>query len=128
MTNGVELNVLGPLEVHVDGRSVAIPSGRLQALLAAFVLSEGRPVSVRTLADRLWSDEPPVRAGATMHTYVTRLRKLLGADVIHTMSGGYQFCVLHDYLEFGWGIFALCVKLLQRLSHLKFSVGKEQFC
>ncbi|WP_204008190.1 AfsR/SARP family transcriptional regulator [Virgisporangium aurantiacum] len=99
MTNGVELNVLGPWEVRVDQRPVTIPSGRLQALLAALVLSEGQPVPVRTLADQLWSDEPPQRAGATVHTYVTRLRKLLGTGVIRTVSGGYLFCVAAECVD-----------------------------
>src|SRR5690242_12402328 len=98
-THDVELNVLGPWEVRVGQQPVAIPSGRLQALLAALVLSEGRPIAVRTLADQLWSDEPPLNAGATVHTYVTRLRKLLGTEVIRTVSGGYQFRVGPEHID-----------------------------
>lgn len=96
---GVELNVLGPWEVRVGQKHVAIPSGRLQTLLAALVLSEGRPVAVRTLADQLWPDEPPLNAGATVHTYVTRLRKLVGAEVIHTVAGGYQLRVETGHID-----------------------------
>ncbi|GAA0911127.1 AfsR/SARP family transcriptional regulator [Virgisporangium aurantiacum] len=34
-----------------------------------------------------------------MHTYVIRLRKLLGSGVIHTVSGGYLFCVAAERID-----------------------------
>ncbi|GAB3433018.1 AfsR/SARP family transcriptional regulator [Flindersiella endophytica] len=86
--NAVTFNVLGPWEVRVDGSVVAIPHGRLTVLLASLVLSINEPQSVDTLTGRLWPDHPPVRSRETLHLYVTRLRKLLGRNVIETGSGG----------------------------------------
>jgi DNA-binding SARP family transcriptional activator len=86
--NTVRFDVLGPWEVKVGGAVVAIPHGRLTVLLAALLLSIDEYVSVETLAERLWSDHPPVRSRETLHTYVNRLRNVLGRDVIETGPGG----------------------------------------
>jgi hypothetical protein len=53
------VGVLGPLEVSVDGRPVAISAGRLRALLAALAVSAGQPVSVDRLATAMWDGELP---------------------------------------------------------------------
>jgi DNA-binding SARP family transcriptional activator len=93
VTNGVTFDVLGALRVRIGRRPVAIPSGRLSTLLAALLLAEGEPVPVGVLAGRLWPERPPIRANATVHTYVARLRKLLGPELIRTTAGQYQLLV-----------------------------------
>jgi DNA-binding SARP family transcriptional activator len=91
MTTGeVVFNVLGPWEVRVEGRPVTIPSGQLRAVLASLLLAANQPVAIETLADQIWPERLPARARGTLHTYVTRLRRLLGRDVIRTSPGsGY---------------------------------------
>ena len=56
------------------------------ALLAAEV---GRPVSVKTLIDGVWGDEPTAGARSTLQTYVSNLRAAIG-DVIVRDDGGYR--------------------------------------
>jgi DNA-binding SARP family transcriptional activator len=91
MTGEVSINVLGAWEVRVDGQPVFVPSGQLRTLLAALLLAGDQPVSVGALAGQLWPDRPPARSRGTLHTYVTRLRRLLGHDLIRTTPGsGYQ--------------------------------------
>jgi DNA-binding SARP family transcriptional activator len=91
MTGEVSISVLGAWEVRVDGQPVFIPSGQLRTLLAALLLAGDRPATVSALAGQLWPDRPPARTRGTLHTYVTRLRRLLGHDLIRTTPGsGYQ--------------------------------------
>jgi DNA-binding SARP family transcriptional activator/tetratricopeptide (TPR) repeat protein len=85
---GARFNVLGPLEVILDDRRIAVPSGQLRSVLALLVLGVGRSVSVSEMAERLWPDRLPGRVRGTVHTYVARLRRLLGDDLIQTSSGG----------------------------------------
>jgi DNA-binding SARP family transcriptional activator len=84
----VRLGVLGPFEVAVDGRAVAVPAGQIRSLLAALLVASGRPVQIDDLGERLWPDRMPVRVRGTVHTYVARLRGLLGHDMIRTTPGG----------------------------------------
>ena len=56
------------------------------ALLAAEV---GKPVSVDTLIDGVWGDEPTAGARSTLQTYVSNLRAAIG-DVIVRDDGGYR--------------------------------------
>lgn len=78
----VELRVLGPMAVILGGRSESVPTPMLRRLLALMSAQAGSPVSHHEIADALWSGHPPVSARGTLHAYVSRLRKLLGADCL----------------------------------------------
>lgn len=104
----VELGVLGPLEVKVDGRVVPVPAGRARVLLAGLLLRADQVVPVDVLVDWLWDGTPPTpsRARATLHMVVRRLRQALGpVDVVRTAPGGYVAAVppgsldLHRYRD-----------------------------
>ncbi|MER5999049.1 BTAD domain-containing putative transcriptional regulator [Nonomuraea angiospora] len=74
----MDIRVLGPLEVvGDDGRSCQIGSLKMRALVCGLVLAEGRPVAPSALIDRLWGEEPPAEAMASLHSYVSNLRRLL---------------------------------------------------
>ncbi|MFD1544627.1 BTAD domain-containing putative transcriptional regulator [Nonomuraea guangzhouensis] len=74
----MDIRVLGPLEiVGDDGQPCQITSLKLRALVSTLVLAEGRPVAPATLIDRLWGEEPPAEAQASLHSYVSNLRRLL---------------------------------------------------
>ncbi|MFF2950491.1 BTAD domain-containing putative transcriptional regulator [Kitasatospora sp. NPDC057965] len=55
----------------------AIPSDQGRRLLAALALDVGRPLNHETLANRLWDEEPPPSAVASIYTLVSRMRKQL---------------------------------------------------
>lgn len=75
----VEIRVLGPLEVRVDGRVVPIGSRKQRALLAALAVEDNRPVSTDALAELLWGDEgAPPSVRVTLRSLVSRLRRALG--------------------------------------------------
>jgi DNA-binding SARP family transcriptional activator len=85
----VEYSVLGPLEVRVDGRTIAIGRGKQRALLAVLALNAGRVVSAERLIDELWGDAPPATAATALQVYISRLRKSLGERAIVTREPGY---------------------------------------
>ncbi|MGH9010766.1 MAG: AfsR/SARP family transcriptional regulator, partial [Acidimicrobiia bacterium] len=85
----VDIRVLGPLSVSVDGRTVPIGSPKQRAVLAMLAL-HGR-VSLDALADELWRETPPASVAATVHTLVSRLRRTLvaaGAGLTVSAEGG----------------------------------------
>lgn len=85
----LEIRLLGSLEVWRDGVVVRLPGRLLPALLSMLALAAGRPIPLDTLAERLWPDNPPRDPRATLHTYVSRLRGLLGGDLIGTDGDSY---------------------------------------
>ncbi|MFS8101409.1 winged helix-turn-helix domain-containing protein [Lentzea alba] len=98
----VEYRILGPLEVLLDGRPVALPAGRGRVLLATLLLRPNRFVSVHELVERVWDGAPPDldRAHKTLHMTVTRLRQALGAaNCVRTETGGYLADVLPEQLD-----------------------------
>jgi DNA-binding SARP family transcriptional activator len=101
----MDFGLLGPLWVGVDGRAVPVGSPKHRVLLAALLLSAGRPVSVADLVEALWADAPPDRPRRALQTYVTRLRALLeeadpGAGLlIVTCADGYLIDVAEEQLD-----------------------------
>ncbi len=90
----MEFRILGPFEVFDDsGREIRLPAGRERTLLAVMVLRRGEVVSVDTLVDALWGEQPPSTAGKAVQGYVSHIRRLLGpprADrMVVTQSPGY---------------------------------------
>ncbi|MER7245741.1 BTAD domain-containing putative transcriptional regulator [Kribbella sp. NPDC000426] len=87
----MEFRILGSLEIVDDGRAVPTPAPRLCSLLAILLLRPHRPVPVDELIDGLWPDgaNQPAHPTSTVHTYVRRLRDIVGADVLQTRGRGY---------------------------------------
>lgn len=89
----MRLRVLGPLDVvDDDGRAVALGGPKERRLLAALAVHLGQPVPEARLCDALWGDEPPPTATKTLQSYVSRVRKALGAgdDLrIESVESGY---------------------------------------
>jgi DNA-binding SARP family transcriptional activator/tetratricopeptide (TPR) repeat protein len=86
---GLEVRVLGPLVVLLDGRRLLLRGGRLGVLLAALAVAGGRVVSVEALGVAVWGRGLPANPRNSLQIYVGRLRRLLGDDAIVTRPGGY---------------------------------------
>jgi predicted ATPase/DNA-binding SARP family transcriptional activator len=93
-----EFRVLGALEVVRDGVRVAVPSARQRALIARLVLARGQVVPAGALVDALWDGEPPKDARHAVHTYVSRIRAVLGAAVV-TRAPGYVLAAGPDAVD-----------------------------
>ncbi|MFD8706885.1 SAV_2336 N-terminal domain-related protein [Kitasatospora sp. NPDC059648] len=92
-------SLLGPLRVWRDEQPVLLlGSPQQQAVLAALLLHSPEPVSPASLVNAVWGDQPPPQAVAAVHTYVFRLRSVLGdgaeprgsADILQAVAGGYR--------------------------------------
>ena len=85
----VRCTVLGP--ITIDGSPLGSPLER--RLLAALLVSRGRPVSADRLVDVLWGDEPPTSARNTLQSKVSRLRRLVGTERLRRIGDGYTLDV-----------------------------------
>jgi SARP family transcriptional regulator, regulator of embCAB operon len=72
-----EINVLGALEVNVDGTSVVPTASKPRQLLAMLAINVGRVVTSRALMEELWANSTPRSAPSTLQTYVLHVRKLI---------------------------------------------------
>ena len=85
----VNVGVLGPVEVLSDGVDVRLGGPKQRTVLALLAAEVGKPVSVETLIDGVWGDEPTAGARSTLQTYVSNIRAAIG-DVIVRDDGGYR--------------------------------------
>jgi DNA-binding SARP family transcriptional activator/basic membrane lipoprotein Med (substrate-binding protein (PBP1-ABC) superfamily) len=74
---GVEFQVLGPLEARLGDESLPLGGAKQRAVLAMLLLREGEVVPVDRLVDEVWGDDPPASAARGLESYVSRLRQLL---------------------------------------------------
>jgi DNA-binding SARP family transcriptional activator len=76
----MEFRILGPLAVsRADGRPAVLGGCEPRTLPAALLLARGRVVPDERLISLLWEGERPSTVDAQVCTYVSRLRKALGA-------------------------------------------------
>jgi SARP family transcriptional regulator, regulator of embCAB operon len=85
---GIDVRVLGPLQLRVDGVALSPGTPKQRAVLATLVLNRNRAVSTDSLIAAAWEDRPPSEAKAAMYTYIANLRRLFGS------AGGRQHSVL----------------------------------
>ncbi|MGI5224732.1 tetratricopeptide repeat protein [Actinoallomurus sp. CA-142502] len=71
----VEFRVLGPIEFWLTGNRMDLGTAKERLLLAVLLLAEGRPVSVDTLIDRVWGENPPAEVRQSLQTDLSRLRR-----------------------------------------------------
>jgi pimeloyl-ACP methyl ester carboxylesterase/DNA-binding SARP family transcriptional activator len=91
--------VLGAVAaVGSDGRAVAL-SDRQRSLLASLLARAGTVVSVDTLADLIWPEDPPDDPVAALHNQVSRLRRALPFARILTVAPGYRLEVEPDDVD-----------------------------
>ncbi|MFE8005480.1 BTAD domain-containing putative transcriptional regulator [Streptomyces sp. NPDC057418] len=95
----LRFEVLGPVRARRGGQVLPSGSPQQRALLAALLLRDGRTATAAELIDALWGDDPPSQALATVRTYASRLRKILGQDTLVSESGGYAVRIHREALD-----------------------------
>jgi DNA-binding SARP family transcriptional activator len=103
----VEIRVLGPLEVVIDGRPVELPSAKARLVLGALVVRANEVVSTDRLFEVLWGARPPESAANTLQTYVAHLRGAVEPDrarrtvgqVLVTRQPGYMLAIEPDRID-----------------------------
>ncbi|MEJ3748545.1 BTAD domain-containing putative transcriptional regulator [Actinomycetes bacterium KLBMP 9797] len=88
----LDLRLLGPVEVVVDGVPTVLGRPQLRVVLAILAVDAGRPVSTATLVDRVWEGSPPKGAEGVLYSHITRIRRALDAhapSVLIRRPAGY---------------------------------------
>jgi len=105
--SGLGFGVLGPLQVTIGETEIAVGTPKLRAVLAMLVINRNRPVAVDSLIDGVWGESSPAGARASLHSYVSNLRKLLsraGVDPQRTLASappGYRLLVPDGECDLG---------------------------
>jgi DNA-binding SARP family transcriptional activator len=90
----LRVHVLGVLAVAVDGRVVPaheLASRKGRTLLKLLLARRGSVVPADVLAQALWQGRPPADPDANLATLVSRLRAVLGPEVIAGDRLGWRF-------------------------------------
>src|SRR5262245_40343547 len=95
----MRFKVLGPLEVTAGDGPLPLGGPRQRAVLAQLLVRAGELVPAEVLIDQVWGDEPPDAARGTLHSYISHLRKALGAERIEGRTPGYVLHVSDDELD-----------------------------
>ena len=85
----IRFRVLGPLEVTEPNGERAVIGRRERAVLAALLASSNRVVRGDGLAEAMWGQQPPESSAQVVWNTISRLRKILGTEVIETRPPGY---------------------------------------
>ncbi len=100
--SGVGFGVLGPLQMSIDGVEVSAGTPKQRAVLAMLVINRNRAVGVDALIGAVWGESAPTAARASLHSYVSNLRKLVGgAGVLASAPPGYRLAVAEDDCDIG---------------------------
>src|SRR5690349_2314156 len=105
--SAAEFGLLGPLQVSANGNELPLGAAKQRAVLAVLLVNRNRPVAIDSLLDAAWRQNPPQEARASLHTYVSNLRRLLSkagvdpADVLVRAQPGYRLNVPHTACDIG---------------------------
>jgi DNA-binding SARP family transcriptional activator len=105
----LEIRVLGPVEILQRGCLVNLQGRTITTLIAGLAVAPNRTVSVDRLIDYVWDAKLPEHPRAALHNGFSRLRRILGADVVECLGWGYRLrpdCAEFDVLRFEDGVAA----------------------
>lgn len=100
----MKYQILGPLCV-TGPAGISSPTPRkAETLLGLLLIRSDQLVTTEQLISEIWADSPPARAVASVHVYISQLRKVLrrtGAarDPIVTRPSGYLLRMDNDILD-----------------------------
>jgi SARP family transcriptional regulator, regulator of embCAB operon len=104
--DAVQFGVLGPLQMRIGGALVPLGTPKQRAVLAVLIINASRPVGIDTLIGAAWDQRPPHGARATLHAYISNLRRLMssaGIDraILASTPPGYQLAIGENQYDFG---------------------------
>lgn len=103
----LDYGVLGPLQMTADGAPLPLGTPKQRAVLAMLVMSRNRPVSSEALVNAAWEQFPPPEPKASLHSYISNLRKLVagaGQDpktVLASAPPGYRLSIADADCDLG---------------------------
>lgn len=100
MDPGDTIRVLGPIDVVRAVRALTVGGRHLRALLGALVVGAGHSVTIDQLEIAMWGeDRVPDAAHASLHTCVSRVRRLLGSDSVVLTDHAYRLDVVRAQID-----------------------------
>lgn len=84
--------VLGPVQAWLGDREIDLGQARQRVLFAVLAAAVGRRVGRTELIDAIWGQAAPATAAGSVYTYVSGLRRVLGArghDLLVSEASGY---------------------------------------
>ncbi|BCB82716.1 AfsR/SARP family transcriptional regulator [Phytohabitans suffuscus] len=96
--------ILGPIRVVDNGIVSSLSARKVEVLLGALLIRANQVVPASQLMTEIWGDNPPRRASAGLHVYVSQLRKFLSREhcpqsPIVTTPPGYLLRLDGDELD-----------------------------
>ena len=86
----MQVRLLGPVDVAVEGRSRPVNGLRRKAVLATLALHDGQVVSTDRLVDVVWGRSAPLTVVNALQTHISYLRGVLGSrEGIVAQAPGY---------------------------------------
>lgn len=97
--------LLGPFRVIDDNKESSVSARKLETVLASLVIRADHVVTPDQLTTELWGDDPPRRAVAALHVYISESRKFLhrayhSQSPIVTHLSGYLLRKGSDEIDF----------------------------
>lgn len=102
----VQFGVLGPLQMSIGDVLVPLGTPKQRAVLAMLVVNANRPVDIDMLIGAAWNQRPPPGARATLHAYISNLRRLIGSagmdrTLLTSAPPGYRLAIRSDQYDLG---------------------------
>jgi DNA-binding SARP family transcriptional activator len=97
----IDFRLLGTLEAVEDGRPLPLGGPQQRAVLATLLLHANELVPAERLIDMVWGGRPPPTAATVVQVYISRLRKLLGRELLVSRAPGYLLRVSPDQIDIG---------------------------
>ncbi len=85
----IDIRLLGPVELAVDGTTVHVGGDRPSTLLAALAIDIGHAVPVDRLVVDVWDDDLPEAAEADLQSHISRIRAAIGPT--HIISADHSY-------------------------------------
>lgn len=87
------IRILGPIDLATPDGEVSVGGRQPRALLGALVMAAGHAVHADQLRWVLWGEHAPPGADATLQSYVSHLRHLIGLNAIVLTDHSYELDV-----------------------------------
>lgn len=101
----MRIRLLGPVEAETAGRSLDLGPRQRRTVLAALAMDAGTPVSIDTLAERVWGPAAPDAPRSALYAHVARLRRALADDsdeepvVLGRQGDGYVLDIGRQFVD-----------------------------
>jgi DNA-binding SARP family transcriptional activator len=103
----LDFGILGPLQMTANGAPLVLGTPKQRAVLAMLVMSRNRAVSSESLVNAAWEQFPPPEPKASLHSYISNLRRLVAAagldakSVLASAPPGYRLAVADANCDIG---------------------------